>query len=97
MNVKKKHNRDVLVSGSCVVFVSLFINMKLYIVLRRLCFVLITRFEAYRLSVSPSFGSGGTHLLAGEGVGGSNSDEGTDTVNTLGICVLCGLSLQGKG
>jgi hypothetical protein len=32
---------------------------------------------------SPSFGSGGgrgTHSLAGEGVGGPNSDEGTDTV-----------------
>ncbi len=31
--------------------------------------------------VPPSFGSGGcTHLLAGKGVGGPNSDEGTDTV-----------------
>jgi hypothetical protein len=28
----------------------------------------------------PPFGSGGTHSLAGEGVGGPNSDEGTDTV-----------------
>jgi hypothetical protein len=33
--------------------------------------------------------SGGTLSLAGEGVGGPNSDEGTDT-GTLGIYVLCG-------
>jgi hypothetical protein len=26
------------------------------------------------------FGGGGTHLLAGEGVGGPNANEGTDTV-----------------
>ncbi len=32
-------------------------------------------------SVSPTFGSGGgTHSLAGEGLGSPNSDEGTDTV-----------------
>jgi hypothetical protein len=31
-------------------------------------------------SVAPSFGSGGITRLAGEGVGGPNSDEGTDTV-----------------
>ncbi len=36
--------------------------------------------------VSPPFGSGGgTHLLAGEGAGEANSDEGTDTLPTLGI------------
>ncbi len=33
-----------------------------------------------RLMCSPPFRSGGTHLLAGEGVGGPNSDLGTDTV-----------------
>jgi hypothetical protein len=30
--------------------------------------------------VIPSFGSGGTHSLAGVGVGGPNFYEGTDTV-----------------
>jgi hypothetical protein len=28
----------------------------------------------------PPLGSGGTHSVAGEGVGGFNSDEGTDTL-----------------
>jgi hypothetical protein len=33
---------------------------------------------------------GGTHLLGGEG-GGPNSDEGTDTCDTINIYVLCAL------
>ncbi len=39
----------------------------------------------------PLWFSGRTYSLAGEGVGGPNSDEGTDTVGgTLGIYVLSG-------
>ncbi len=37
----------------------------------------------------PPFGSGGAHWLAGEGVGGPDSNEGTDTV-ALWYTVLCG-------
>jgi hypothetical protein len=38
----------------------------------------------------PTFGSGGTLSLGGEGVGGPNSDKGTDTVYSRDIqYVLC--------
>jgi hypothetical protein len=35
-------------------------------------------------------GGGGTHSLAGEGVGSPSSDEGTDTVVHIGIYLLFG-------
>ncbi len=42
----------------------------------------------------PPFGTGGAHTLSGEGVGGPNSDEGTET-ETVILCVyiyvLCDL------
>jgi hypothetical protein len=43
-------------------------------------------------NVSPHLVPGGTHSLAGEMVGGPNSDEGTDTCDPLGIYVLFVLS-----
>jgi hypothetical protein len=41
----------------------------------------------------PPFGSGagGAHLLAGQGVGGPNSDEGTDTRCTCTLLILSNL------
>ncbi len=35
----------------------------------------------------PPFGSGGAHSIAGEGMGGPSSDEETDTVNFVVLCV----------
>ncbi len=45
--------------------------------------------------VSPPFGSGGKHSLAGEGVGGPNFDEGTELwYSRYRIFVLCVVSVR---
>ncbi len=43
----------------------------------------------------PPFGSGGTHPLSGEGVGGSQFGRGDRHCGTLDIYVLCGVCNPG--